>query len=431
MAVDDAVIERAGEVHPLGDLDPERPFGAVTHWPGPLLDLVHAEDGDLGMLHHRSSHQASILAERSDGEGRALQLVQLQLVLPSGLGQAFDLGAELPDRLVRHVPDHEDREAGVGGGAEAEIHLALDDERLLLLVHQGIEIGKFVKAAEERPGDEGQVAELRLALARELRIDLRAQRSERAGIAFLDEGERHHIGVALRHGAGDALAQPAKRPHFVGLGRAGRGRRRLRRPLLPELRLGQHVRLHHPALRPAALQLREIDSHLARHPPRHRRGEQAAVVAVPAFGARGWCARALQRRRLSGVLRRQRRRSLRRGRSAVHLEHDQCLVDLGDLAFLAHGLDHLAAARAGDGDGGLVGHHLDERLVLGDLVARLDQPFDDLALDHAFADVGQPEFELGHVRPRSLSARGACARCAARAAGNHFPEHREMGCPSR
>src|SRR6267143_1697048 len=116
---------------------------------------------------------------------------------------------------------------------------------------------------------------------------------------------------------------------------------------------------------------------------------------------------------------------------AVHLQDDQGGVHLRDIAFLADGLHHLAPARARDGHRRLVGHHFDERLVLDDLVAGLHQPFDDLALHHAFADVRQLELELGHVRPRRLSARAAPSGSAARAAGSRFPACTGTACPTR
>ena len=48
-----------------------------------------------------------------------------------------------------------------------------------------------------------------------------------------------------------------------------------------------------------------------------------------------------------------------------------------------------ARDRRGDLDRRLVGHHVGQHLVLDDLVADLDVPFDDLGLGDAFADVGQ------------------------------------------
>src|SRR2546430_2626787 len=104
---------------------------------------------------------------------------------------------------------------------------------------------------------------------------------------------------------------------------------------------------------------------------------------------------------------------------------------LADVPFVTKGAHRLPTPRAGEGDGGLVRHALDQGLVLHDLVARLDQPLDDLALHHALADVRQLELELGHVRPRMLSARAALRGCGARAAGTRFRAYRERAYPSR
>ena len=53
----------------------------------------------------------------------------------------------------------------------------------------------------------------------------------------------------------------------------------------------------------------------------------------------------------------------------------------------------MPACGSGDLDGGLVGHHLDDGLVLVDAVPLGDEPLDDLALGDAFPDVGQLELE--------------------------------------
>ena len=50
-----------------------------------------------------------------------------------------------------------------------------------------------------------------------------------------------------------------------------------------------------------------------------------------------------------------------------------------------------AGLGGGDFDHGLVGHDIDHRLVFLDLVAFGHTPFHHLALDDAFADVGQDE----------------------------------------
>jgi hypothetical protein len=58
--------------------------------------------------------------------------------------------------------------------------------------------------------------------------------------------------------------------------------------------------------------------------------------------------------------------------------------------------DHLPGAGRGNGDRGLVGHELDDALVLLDRVAGLDQPLDDLSLDDAFPEIRKLELERGH-----------------------------------
>ena len=91
--------------------------------------------------------------------------------------------------------------------------------------------------------------------------------------------------------------------------------------------------------------------------------------------------------------------------------------------------DHLARDRAFHLDRRLVGHHVGELLVLGDRVADLDVPGDDLRLGNAFADVGQLEFVIApSVRHHFLKRASSCAS----GPGNR-PIRRRAGraCPSR
>ena len=71
------------------------------------------------------------------------------------------------------------------------------------------------------------------------------------------------------------------------------------------------------------------------------------------------------------------------------LQHDELGADGDVIARLA--AERHDAARDGRGhlDHGLVGRHLDHRLVFGDAVADLDVPRDDLRGDRAFAEVRQ------------------------------------------
>ena len=83
--------------------------------------------------------------------------------------------------------------------------------------------------------------------------------------------------------------------------------------------------------------------------------------------------------------RRLRRRFL--GRLAAVVDADQHRAHRHHLPDRAAELDHAAGHRRGHFDRGLVGHHVAQRLVLGDAVAHLDVPLDDLHFGDAFADV--------------------------------------------
>ena len=76
---------------------------------------------------------------------------------------------------------------------------------------------------------------------------------------------------------------------------------------------------------------------------------------------------------------------------ALGADHDEHGADRRDLALLDEDLEHRALPRRGDLDGGLVGLHLDERLILRDRVALRDEPARDLGLGQPLAEIGQLE----------------------------------------
>ncbi len=80
--------------------------------------------------------------------------------------------------------------------------------------------------------------------------------------------------------------------------------------------------------------------------------------------------------------------------AAQHRAHGHGLVGLGQQ------LDHGAGHRGGQRGVDLVGGHLGQVVALGDLVAHLDQPLQQRALDHGVAHLGQ-----GHVHDLARAAR--------------------------
>ena len=82
-------------------------------------------------------------------------------------------------------------------------------------------------------------------------------------------------------------------------------------------------------------------------------------------------------------------------RRTVAADHDQHGADRDDLALGDEDPRDGSASRRRDLDGRLVGRDLDERVVLGDLLALLDEPAGDLALGQALAEVRQLEL-VGH-----------------------------------
>ena len=95
---------------------------------------------------------------------------------------------------------------------------------------------------------------------------------------------------------------------------------------------------------------------------------------------------------------------------ALGLEHHQHRADGIMSPSSPASSSDLAGDRAIHLDRRLVGHHVDELLVLVDRVADLDVPGDDLGLGDAFADVGQLEDVASHPQPSNAFLSAAPSR---------------------
>ena len=218
----------------------------------------------------------------------------------------------------------------------------------------------------------------------ELEVDVRE-------VALLDPRHGRHLLVRPGHVLGDHAPHPSKRlaPSLGDRSRCltlGRGR-------------FAHVRFGHASLRPAAGHALQVDAELLcepanerRRPDTSRRGTSRclALGRVP-FGRRRW------RARLCAVL----------------ADHDEDRPDRDDLALLDEDLRDLAGGRRRDLDRRLVGLDLDERLVLGDLVALGHEPAGDLAFGQALAEIGKLELVRhggGIYRGRPIQASAGAMR---------------------
>ena len=218
--------------------------------------------------------------------------------------------------------------------------------------------------------------------------------------------------VSLGHVLGDLAAEADDLDRFVGARRA-RPARRNRAAVIEQI--GVEVRVAEAVA--GGLHLRKVDAEIAGAGADGGGGEdvRAARFLVRDFrfdarAVRGrwrWLRRLIDRndRHLLGLLGGRLNRAVSkrpfflavvdRLRSAVRargLDHRQHGADRHLVADFAGELDHLAGDRAFHLDRRLVGHHVGDLLVLGDRVADLDVPGDDLGLGNAFADVGQLEF---------------------------------------
>ena len=89
---------------------------------------------------------------------------------------------------------------------------------------------------------------------------------------------------------------------------------------------------------------------------------------------------------------------------ARDIEDHQFRADRALLAQFAVDRDDGAGDRRRQLDGRLVGHDVDERVVLADHLAGLDVPGDNLGFGRALADIGQLDDVTRHLTARRCSA---------------------------
>src|SRR5947208_5452513 len=93
------------------------------------------------MVDYRRLHEAAELAGARDRERRATQLLRLQLPAPCGIGEPFDLHAELVHRLVVAAADDGDYESLLRLHGEAEVVTVEVDDGVAL--EPRVQLGVF------------------------------------------------------------------------------------------------------------------------------------------------------------------------------------------------------------------------------------------------------------------------------------------------
>src|SRR2546428_563026 len=154
MAVDHAMVERARHVHHLSNRNLVVPDDRA------FLDLVDAQDRDLGPIDDRRREDAPFLAERCDREGGALDLLEGEFLVPCGSGKPLEFLREVPQALFVGVVDDRDREALVRGGRDSNVVVSLDHDLSSLVVDGRIPGREFHEGREDCLYEEGQEGEL-------------------------------------------------------------------------------------------------------------------------------------------------------------------------------------------------------------------------------------------------------------------------------
>ena len=231
-----------------------------------LLDLAHAQDGDLRLVDDGGADQRAEKAGIRDGERAPLDFFRLQLLLSRALGQILNAAGHLFERCRRGVLDDGDDQSVVERDGDADVDVVVVAD--LVAFDRRVEDRKITESVANRERDEGQVGQSSsfllerctqgiLALAHRGHVDLDHGRDMRGCLAT-----HHHV-------LGDPSAHERHRLQSSGRRRHGRGARGL---LAEELR---DVLLRDSPFDAGPRNLREIDAMLRRHAPHQRRRAQA------------------------------------------------------------------------------------------------------------------------------------------------------------
>ena len=213
-----------------------------------------------------------------------------------------------------------------------------------------------------------------------------------AEVGLLDPGHRRHLAVRAGHVLGDQAPNPAQRLPPALRARSG--------ACPPDVAASRTSCFGHASLRARPGERLEVDAELLGEPADERRRADTAVGAT----SRGLSPDTAS---LDGF-------GCGEGPAAPSSPMTTSTVPTGTtLALLDEDLRDLARRRRGDLDRRLVRLDLDERLVLGDLVAHRHEPARDLALGQALAEIGKLELVRhgdGTYRGRPTQASGGTIR---------------------
>ncbi len=159
----------------------------VAYGDGPALDGVHAEDGRLRIIGDGGrEHRAEDAAVR-DREGAALELGELDPLVPRPRGEIGQRGLDLAEVHAVGVAEHRHEEAPVGRYGDADV-VEIGGHELVAL-DAAVDDRVLLERLYRRLDEEGHEAELRLVLRLEILAVGLADADELGHVDFVEGGE--------------------------------------------------------------------------------------------------------------------------------------------------------------------------------------------------------------------------------------------------
>ncbi len=393
------------------------------------------------MVDHRGVGKAAQGAEAGQGEGGARELLLLRRALAHALGEAGNLRRQPPHVHRLGVADHGHDQPIRRLGGHAEVDGGVAVQHAGLVVEAGVDVGIARRRLAQGADQEGQQGQLGLVGALG-GVEVGAQVLQLGDVALLDVGEVRDAALGLLHLRRDATSQADDlevvhrlAPGVATVRRSSGGRGRGIGGSVVAGEVGVQVGVGHAARGARARHVLQVHAQLVgaaahggagerlgarraggeggRVQPLGRRETRRARRTRVGVGGPGVRLRSFRGHRPPGGsarngsrLRRGRAvaRRLRRGRAADALArvqlHQRRLHRQHPPGLAVEGCDHARGGR-GEFDGGLVGHHVGQGLVLLHPVADCDVPGDELGLGGALPHVRQAEHEVTRARRRS------------------------------
>src|SRR5262249_44787161 len=160
----------------------------AVHDHGPILSLVHTQDGALWRIYNRGRQQGAEDTSIGDGEGPTGQVFDGDCAFASLLGVLRNFFLDIREALGIRVPDDRNHQATVGGDRNADVVVLVIDD--VGAVHRRIDDREFLERLDGSFHEERHEAELHAVFFLKAILVTRAELLYCRQVHFVERGEQ-------------------------------------------------------------------------------------------------------------------------------------------------------------------------------------------------------------------------------------------------